>query len=89
MRYPKPEPHFAPRDATTYSFLCPDCVHEKNAPRSGRAWSAGEAYEDVTASGDMPTDIDEQWVTCHHGHEHLVIREGSERAANFGHGSNE
>jgi hypothetical protein len=32
----------------------------------------------------LPLDEDYATVRCAHGHEHLVLREGSERAASFG-----
>ena len=79
------DPIVVARDATTYEALCQDCVAEKNAPfESGRAWSPGEGHEDVTMRGEIAADVDDLWVECAHGHRHLVVREGSERARNFG-----
>lgn len=71
-------------DATTYEAVCDECVAEKNRPGTDRAWSPGEGHEDVTVKGDIPADVDDLWVECPHGHRHLVLRAGSERAANFG-----
>lgn len=90
-----PEPIIVPRDETTFSAICDQCVRDRNEPwRSGRApWGRDEhgrdeGYEDVTVSGELPLDQDEAWVTCPYGHRHLVLREGSQRARNFGYASN-
>jgi hypothetical protein len=88
--YPRrmPEPIIVPRENTTFSALCDRCINEKNSPLTPeRAWSEGEGYRDVTVSGDLPLDQDEAWVTCPYGHEHLALREGSQRARNFGYAS--
>ena len=80
-----PLPHLVPRDRENFSYICDRCAAEKNAGRGG--WIAGEGLDDVTVAGTLPLDQDEAWVACAHGHEHLVIRDGSERARNFGIGS--
>ena len=62
-----------------------DCVREKNAPReSGRSWAAGEDRSDAKVYGRLPLDQDDACVECRYGHPHLAVREGSERARNFG-----
>jgi hypothetical protein len=80
-----PQPIVVAADRESFSRLCDQCVREKNAPmESGRAWAPGEGHEDVTVSGTLPFGQDELWVECPHGHRHLVLRQGSERARNFG-----
>lgn len=54
------------------------------AIREGPGLGAGEGHEDVTVRGTLPLDQDELWLKCEYGHDHLAIRAGSERAANFG-----
>jgi hypothetical protein len=80
------QPIIVRRDMTSRDALCQSCVAEKNAPHeSGRqAWARNEGHEDVTVRAELPLDQDEAWVECPHGHRHLVLREGSERAAQFG-----
>lgn len=80
-----PKPILVGRDKTEFEAICDQCVSEKNAPHeSGRGWAAGEDHSDVTVRGELPLDQDDVWVECPHGHRHLAVREGSERAANFG-----
>jgi hypothetical protein len=80
-----PRPHFVSFDATTYSFVCDDCVYEKNSPLhpDRSAFGRNSVRTDTELAGPMPLELHEKWVECRHGHEHLVLREGSERAANF------
>jgi hypothetical protein len=83
-RDPQP-PILVKRDATDFSALCQQCIFEKNSPfHPDRAWARGENHADVTVSGTLPLDEEEAWVKCSYGHEHLVLRAGSERARNFG-----
>jgi hypothetical protein len=80
-----PQPILVRGDATSFEAICDQCVAEKNAPHeSGRAWAAGDDHSDVKVSGELPLDQDDAWVECRYGHRHLVVREGSERARNFG-----
>jgi hypothetical protein len=85
---PEPRPYLVSRDATDYSFICDYCVYEKNSPFHPERlpYWRGDDHSNAEASGPMPLELDEQSVKCQHGHEHLVLREGSERAANFGFG---
>jgi hypothetical protein len=77
-----PQPVFVRSDATSYAFLCHDCVREKNSHGTGRAWAVGEDHTDVTVIGPFALDVDKAWVTCAYGHDHLVLREGSDQAVN-------
>jgi hypothetical protein len=78
-----PRPIFVAADKTRYSGICDECQREKGAPGTDRAWAPGDDLSDVRVEGDLPLDQDEAWVECEHGHRHLVLREGSERAKNF------
>jgi hypothetical protein len=79
----KTKPFAMPADGTRITVQCDDCVAEKNAP-GGSGWAPGEGHENVDFSIELPLEEEFAIVTCPRGHEHGVVRLGTERAANFG-----
>ena len=71
--------------ATSFWAICEECVHEKNSPFFSRraAWTRGEDSSDVSVNGEIALDLDKLAVKCPYGHEHLVLRRGSQIARNF------
>lgn len=56
----------------------------KNAPHeSGRSWAPGDDLSDVAIAGTLSLDTEADWFRCPYGHEHYVIRRGTETAARF------
>jgi len=80
-------PIIVPAEAEAFSAICDQCTEEKNSPFvRERGWAPAEDRSDVRVEGKLPLGVDELHVKCPYGHEHLVLRLGSQRAANFGFG---
>ena len=88
MQRPRPEPFLVKPEQVEFSFVCPDCVYEKHSPlhpdRPPFARATSVEEEGVVFKGSLPLDEDSGMFMCDYGHEQFVVRQGSERAANFG-----
>lgn len=81
------QPHLMPAGSTERrDVICDECVHEKNVGvHPTGAWSRDRGDRaDVEFTIVLSLDEDFAIVECPHGHQHGVVREGTERARNFG-----
>ena len=72
------KPILMPRELEELKVVCDACATEHGA------WTSGASLEEVYFTARLPLDQDEATVECERGHRQLVVREGTERAANFG-----
>jgi hypothetical protein len=77
-------PIFVGSESRSFDVVCDWCVREKNYPDNPtRGSAADEELDDVRVRGELPLGEDRATVTCPHGHEHVVLREGSDAARDF------
>lgn len=84
---PKPKPFFVKADQTDFTFVCEDCVHEKNNPFYPDRTPFGDGTlreEGIVFEGSLPLDKDADWFECDHGHRQYVVRMETEQAARLG-----
>jgi hypothetical protein len=77
---PRFEPSVLRENQTTRTLLCGICLREKNLGLRGRGWTDDEKDEDIRFVVELPLGQEEGMFTCSHGHEHYVVREGSDAA---------